>query len=34
MIIWEDIYIGSIKEESLTKDNMIEDFYAVDYFPK
>src|SRR4051794_22215494 len=25
-------YTGSIKEESLTKDNIIESFYAADYF--
>jgi hypothetical protein len=31
-IILEYIYIGSIKEESLTKDNMIEAFYAANYF--
>ncbi|CAG8465717.1 17549_t:CDS:1 [Rhizophagus irregularis] len=31
-IILEYIYTGSIKEESLTKDNMIESFYAADYF--
>ncbi|GBC05751.1 hypothetical protein RclHR1_06400001 [Rhizophagus clarus] len=31
-IILEYTYTGSIKEESLTKDNMIETFYAADYF--
>ncbi|RIA87103.1 concanavalin A-like lectin/glucanase domain-containing protein [Glomus cerebriforme] len=31
-IILEYIYTGSIKEESLTKDNIIEAFYATDYF--
>ncbi|RIA87100.1 BTB/POZ protein [Glomus cerebriforme] len=31
-IILEYIYTGSIKEESLTKDNIIEVFYAADYF--
>jgi hypothetical protein len=31
-IILEYIYTGSIKEESLTKDNIIEAFYAADYF--
>ncbi|CAB5189667.1 unnamed protein product [Rhizophagus irregularis] len=31
-IILEYIYTGSIKEESLTKDNAIEAFYAADYF--
>src|SRR5689334_9795881 len=31
-IILEYIYTGSIKEESLTKDNIIETFYAADYF--
>ncbi|RGB33773.1 hypothetical protein C1646_703685, partial [Rhizophagus diaphanus] len=31
-MILEYIYTGSIKEESLTKDNMIEIFYAADYF--
>ncbi|RGB33770.1 hypothetical protein C1646_703682, partial [Rhizophagus diaphanus] len=31
-IILEYIYTGFIKEESLTKDNMIEIFYAADYF--
>ncbi|GES97500.1 concanavalin A-like lectin/glucanase domain-containing protein [Rhizophagus clarus] len=30
--ILEYIYTGSIKEESLTKDNMIETFYAANYF--
>src|ERR1043165_9203573 len=29
-IILDYIYIGSIKEESLTKDNTIEAFYAAD----
>src|SRR3954470_18504370 len=31
-LILEYIYTGSIKEESLTKDNTIEAFYAADYF--
>src|SRR4051794_23928501 len=31
-IILEYIYTGSIKEESLNKDNIIEAFYAADYF--
>src|SRR5919206_4444277 len=31
-IILEYTYTGSIKEESLTKDNIIEAFYAADYF--
>jgi hypothetical protein len=31
-IILEYTYTGSIKEESLTKDNIIETFYAADYF--
>src|SRR3954454_15628494 len=31
-IILEYTYTGSIKEESLTKDNMIEVFNAADYF--
>jgi hypothetical protein len=31
-IILEYVYTGSIKEESLTKDNTIEAFYAADYF--
>ncbi|RGB33772.1 hypothetical protein C1646_703683 [Rhizophagus diaphanus] len=31
-ILLEYIYTGSIKEEFLTKDNMIEIFYAADYF--
>ncbi|GBB93281.1 hypothetical protein RclHR1_21410001 [Rhizophagus clarus] len=31
-IILEYIYTGSIKKESLTKDNIIEAFYAADYF--
>ncbi|GBC08014.1 hypothetical protein RclHR1_07860008 [Rhizophagus clarus] len=31
-IILEYIYTGSIKEESLTKDNIIETFCAADYF--
>jgi hypothetical protein len=31
-IILEYIYTGSIKEETLTKDNIIEAFYAADYF--
>src|SRR2546423_4458617 len=31
-VVLEYIYIGSIKEGSLTKDNIIETFYAADYF--
>ncbi|CAB5189647.1 unnamed protein product [Rhizophagus irregularis] len=31
-IILEYIYAGSVKEESLTKDNTVEAFYAADYF--
>src|SRR6266498_4119217 len=31
-IILEYAYTGSIKEESLTKDNTVEAFYAADYF--
>src|SRR5215216_7861741 len=31
-IILEYAYTGSINEESLTKDNIIETFYAADYF--
>jgi hypothetical protein len=31
-IILEYTYTGSIKKESLTKDNIIEAFYAADYF--
>ena len=31
-IILEYIYTGSIKEESLTKDNIIEVLYAANYF--
>src|SRR3954451_4904678 len=31
-IILEYTYTGSIKEESLTKENVIEAFYAADYF--
>ncbi|GET03146.1 BTB/POZ protein [Rhizophagus clarus] len=31
-IILEYIYMGSVKEESLTKENIIEAFYAADYF--
>ncbi len=31
-IILEYVYVGSIKEESLTKDNIVEAFYAADYF--
>src|SRR2546430_2857190 len=31
-IILEYSYTGSIKEESLTKDNIIEVFYTADYF--
>src|SRR3989442_13147323 len=31
-IILEYTYTGSIKEESLTKDNIVETFYAADYF--
>jgi hypothetical protein len=32
IIILEFIYIGSIKEEHLIKDNLIEVFYTADYF--
>src|SRR2546421_2245975 len=31
-IILEYIYTGSIKEESLIKDNIVEAFYLADYF--
>ncbi|RIA96757.1 hypothetical protein C1645_814949 [Glomus cerebriforme] len=31
-IILEYTYTGSVKEESLTKDNIVEAFYAADYF--
>src|ERR1700722_502403 len=31
-IILEYIYTGSIKEESLIIDNIVETFYAADYF--
>src|SRR6185369_7259625 len=31
-IVLEYVYTGSIKDESLTKDNIIEAFYAADYF--
>ena len=31
-LILEYVYTGSIKEESLTKDNMVEAFHAADYF--
>ncbi|RGB27928.1 BTB/POZ protein [Rhizophagus diaphanus] len=31
-IVLEYIYTGSIKDESLTKDNIIEAFHAADYF--
>ncbi|CAG8590979.1 uncharacterized protein OCT59_001021 [Rhizophagus irregularis] len=31
-IILEYIYTGSVKKESLTKDNTVEAFYAADYF--
>jgi hypothetical protein len=31
-IILEYIYTGSIKEESLTRDNTVEAYYAADYF--
>ncbi|RIA87114.1 hypothetical protein C1645_828271 [Glomus cerebriforme] len=31
-IILEYIYTGSVEEKSLTKDNIIEAFYAADYF--
>src|SRR3990170_1189936 len=31
-IVLEYIYIGTIKEESLTKDNIVEAFNAADYF--
>src|SRR2546423_906878 len=32
MIMLEYAYTGSVKEESLTKDNIVEAFYAADYF--
>ena len=32
MIMLEYIYTGSIKKESLTKDNIVEAFYVADYF--
>src|SRR5438552_17761893 len=32
MIMLEYTYTGSVKEESLTKDNIVEAFYAADYF--
>ncbi|GBB90597.1 hypothetical protein RclHR1_01760021 [Rhizophagus clarus] len=31
-IVLEYIYTGSVKEGSLTKDNLVEAFYAADYF--
>src|ERR1051326_4631333 len=31
-IVLEYIYTGSIKEESLTKDNIVEAYHAADYF--
>ncbi|GES97560.1 hypothetical protein GLOIN_2v1788445 [Rhizophagus clarus] len=31
-IILEYIYVGSIKDDSLTKDNIVETYYAADYF--
>ncbi|CAB5189659.1 unnamed protein product [Rhizophagus irregularis] len=31
-IILEYVYTGSVREESLTKDNTVEAFYAADYF--
>src|SRR5688572_11031496 len=31
-IVLEYIYTGTIKEESLTKDNLVETFNAADYF--
>ena len=31
-IVLEYTYTGSIKKESLTKDNTVEAFYAADYF--
>src|SRR5215469_14965310 len=31
-VILEYIYTGSIKEEFLTKDNIVETYYASDYF--
>src|SRR5204863_6435295 len=31
-IMLEYIYTGSIKKESLTKDNIVEAFYVADYF--
>src|SRR5947209_8126174 len=31
-IILEYVYTGLIKEEFLTKDNIVEAFYAADYF--
>jgi len=31
-IILEYVYTGSVKEESLTKDNIVEAFHAADYF--
>jgi hypothetical protein len=31
-IILEYIYVGSVKENSLTEDNIIEAYYAADYF--
>src|SRR3954447_2728867 len=31
-VILEYVYTGSTKEESLTKDNIVEAFHAADYF--
>src|ERR1043165_8788329 len=31
-IVLEYTYTGSVKEESLTKDNVVEAFHAADYF--
>src|SRR5437762_6497129 len=31
-IVLEYIHTGSIKEESVTKDNIVETFYAADYY--
>ena len=31
-IILEYVYTGSVKEESLTKDNIVEAFHAADYY--
>src|SRR5256714_3012907 len=32
MVMLEYTYTGSVKEESLTKDNIVETFYTADYF--